>query len=266
MWYLFMKAMEEKETQKHGIVCLYYQSGFVIGEKFHLEFYYKSSIIQKGLPLMIRGFHFCYDSEIFRPIMSAMQLAIGNQNRLRFRSHYGTSCFVCPSFRIYCLSSFGSPLFVVLGSPMEVQYSIQSFGISDGLVPIGKNGELSFEHFQNFLATEIERERSEEARQGGKIFCPTSLDVLLGRGRHPQEHEGNRNLAKIVENHAKVYRTTRKHDKRGVHILVVKTIQAQGGRFLKRADTLGEGWVEVDDHTAIDKVRNRFRKASTDEF
>lgn len=147
---------------------------------------------------------------------------------------------------------------------MEVQYALQSFGIPEDLLPIGRHGELCSDGFHANLAAAVEKERAEAVAQPGRIFSPTPLDVLLGRGRHPQEHEGNRNLAKIVEGHATTYRQTPKHEKRRAHMLVVKTIHAQGGRFLKRADEVGNGWVEVDAHTAVDKVRNRFREAGPD--
>lgn len=84
-----MKLAEDPSNMKHGIVLIYYLSStFAIGN-LQVDFYYKTSMIQKAVPFLAKGFHFCYDQEFFRPIMSAMQVAIGNQMRLRFRAHHG---------------------------------------------------------------------------------------------------------------------------------------------------------------------------------
>jgi len=234
MWYIFMKTTEDPSTKKNGMVCVYYLSSALSNDNHHVDFYYKSSLVQKGVPFLVKGFHFCYDNEIFRPIMSAMQLAIGNQMRLRFRSHYG--------------------------STIEIQYSLQTFGIPGALLPLGRDGNMITERFGDYLAKVIQKETEEEAQNRGKILCPTSVDVLLGRGRHPQEHVGNFNLANLVDAHIGTYASIRRQDKKGLHVSIVQSIQAQGGRFLKRGPR-GEGWEVVGNEIAIDKVRNRFREA-----
>ncbi|CAJ1937027.1 unnamed protein product [Cylindrotheca closterium] len=234
MWYIFMKTMEEHSTRKKGMVCVYFLSSTLANDNRSIDFYLKGSMVQKSIPFHVKGFHFCYDHEIFRPIMSALQLAIGNHMRLRFRSHYG--------------------------STVEINYSLQTFGISGSLFPIAKHGNLSLDKFRNYLATVIQQEREEELKNGGKILCPTSVDVLLGRGRHPQEHLGNLNLAELVDAHTGTYASMPSQDKRTLNCFIVQTVQGQGGRFLKRGPR-GEGWEVVGDEVAIDKVRNRFREA-----
>mmetsp|Transcript_20305 Transcript_20305/g.49792 ORF Transcript_20305/g.49792 Transcript_20305/m.49792 type:complete len:465 (-) Transcript_20305:357-1751(-) len=238
MWYIFMRMAEEPSSKKYGMVLVYYLSSTLSNDNRHIEFYYRSNLIVKGVPFVVKGNHFCFDNEIFRPIMSAMQLAIGKEMRLRFRSHFG--------------------------STIEIQYSLQTFGISGALLHLGKNGNLIAEKFREYFATIIKKEREEEMQNGNRILCPTSVDVLLGRGRHPQEHVGNLNLANLVDAHIGTYASIQRQDKKGLHASVVQSVKSQGGRFLKRG-LRGEGWEVVGDETAIDKVRNRFREAISHE-
>lgn len=151
-----------------------------------------------------------------------------------------------------------------VGSSIEVKYSLQTFGISGALFPLEKNGTLSLEKFRDYMATVLQKERDEEAQNKGKILCPTGVDVLLGRGRHPQEHVGNLKLAELVDAHTDTYPSIPKQGKKLLHVSIVRAVQAQGGRFLKRGPP-GEGWEIVGDDVAIDKVRNRFREAISKE-
>ena len=145
---------------------------------------------------------------------------------------------------------------------MEVQYKLQSFGISHEVLPIQlRDGFISLDYFQNYLKNEICQEEIQRAKDSGRIFHPLTADVLLGRGRHPQEHQGNVYLTNLVEDQKEVYKASRKNEKKPYHILLVKTIQENGGRFLKRSSEFGGGWVEVDDDVARGKVRNKFREA-----
>lgn len=150
-----------------------------------------------------------------------------------------------------------------IGSPMEVQYKLQSFGISHEVLPIQRDGFISLDYFQNYLKNEIRQEEIQSVRDFGMIFHPLTVDVLLGRGRHPQEHQGNLYLTKLVEDQKEVYKASRKNEKKPYHILLVKTVQENGGRFLKRSSALGGGWIEVDDDVARGKVRNKFREAGS---
>ncbi|CAJ1937025.1 unnamed protein product [Cylindrotheca closterium] len=238
LWYILSKIVADKSTRKKGLVFLYYVSSALSNDNGHIDMYLKASSVQKALPLVVKGFHFCYEHEIFRPIMSAMQMVIGNRMRLRFRSHYG--------------------------STVEINYSLQTFGIPGSIFPFERNGKLSLDKFRNYLTTVIQQEGEEEVKNGDTIFCPTSVDVLLGRGRHPQEHLGNLNLAELVDAHTGTYASIPKKGKKELHMSIVRSVQGQGGRFLKRGPR-GEGWEVVGDEVAIDKVRNRFREAISKE-
>ena len=144
---------------------------------------------------------------------------------------------------------------------LEVNYKLQSFGILNEMLPIDNDGNISLDYFQAYLRDQIDKEQMQKELEYGKIFHPRATDILMGRGRHQQEHQGNLYLTKLVEDHKEMYKSSRKNDKKHYPILLVKTIQENGGRFLKRSTILGEGWTVVDDDVALGKVRNKFREA-----
>jgi len=89
------------------------------------------------------------------------------------------------------------------------------------------------------------------------ILKPTSEDVLLGgRGNHKDENPGNVRLRTLVASYTTRYNDSCKFEKTVQAQILVRTVKEGGGRFLKR---VGDGWVEVDDAVARDKVAHSFR-------
>jgi hypothetical protein len=93
VWYLAMAAVEDDEdVQKKGVVEVFFANdalGKRNGITEHLTMGLSALLC---LPIRFVGIHFCYDSAIFKPIVQLAQMAFGAGNRLRFRSHFGTSC------------------------------------------------------------------------------------------------------------------------------------------------------------------------------
>ena len=77
--------------------------------------------------------------------------------------------------------------------------------------------------------------KNEEKNWGGRIMHPLSKDVLMGRGWHQQEHPGNLELARIVDENRAEYKAARKLHKTNLNWTIVETIRASGGRFLERS-------------------------------
>ena len=110
-------------------------------------------------------------------------------------------------------------------------------------------------------SNDSDRKKSSSARQ------VTSLgpnDVLMGRGAVQTEYEGNRRLRKLVMEHQDAYSRSKKHkEKQQIVWAIVGTMQAQGGRFLRRVEQSGrmispeeETWEVIDDGKLIvDKVK-----------
>jgi hypothetical protein len=103
-------------------------------------------------------------------------------------------------------------------------------------------------------------------------------DVLLGRGRPLQKHEGNLRLRQLISDRIEEYERSNKHKKTEIAEKIVQNIYEGGGRFLKQATPLDKGtttatknnsttenyttyslWEEIDDHTARLKVSYTFR-------
>jgi hypothetical protein len=105
----------------------------------------------------------------------------------------------------------------------------------------------------------------------GQLHVPHTLllvteagpfDVLLGRGRGTQQHEGNQRFQAIINENKDLYNSFRSRDKKTSTtkdiVNLIKTSGEEIGRFLK-FDTNSRGWVEVDDEVARVKVAQALR-------
>jgi hypothetical protein len=89
------------------------------------------------------------------------------------------------------------------------------------------------------------------------IESPRKIDVLFGRGKKSQDHHGNQRMREISEKHKSTYFNIKRYEKQKLVEAVFKKIQEGGTRFLKRAD--GDGWVQVRDNMALEKVSHCLR-------
>jgi hypothetical protein len=88
------------------------------------------------------------------------------------------------------------------------------------------------------------------------------LDVLLGRGRGTQQHEGNQRFQAIINENKDMYNSFQSRDKKTSTtrdiVNLIKTSGEEIGRFLKFDSTIRR-WVEVDDEVARVKVAQALR-------
>jgi hypothetical protein len=93
------------------------------------------------------------------------------------------------------------------------------------------------------------------------IHFPSVTDILLGRGFCYQNFPGNLYFMTVIEMHKKSYEDAGLdlQKKRAISIEVVKMTHESGARFLYRADMEEDGWLQVDDRTAREKVCMAFR-------
>lgn len=91
-------------------------------------------------------------------------------------------------------------------------------------------------------------------------------DIVFGRGKWCQRHQGNQRMRKITEKYKIMYHTMSRKEKRALVDKVFEELVEGGNRFLKKLD--GEQtWVVVDDPIALQKVchtlrcRKNFKKA-----
>jgi hypothetical protein len=154
------------------------------------------------------------------------------------------------------------------GSPTEVLYSLQTFGIVPDNMPINSStGAIKRRTWVKWISMRGAFEAARAARMGpnsnGVISfteCPTHNDVLLGRGRPIIVHRGNMTMRQAVQCRLERFSNTRSTDEKAAIVweLVQETYQA-GGRFLKEDPGKAGWWVEVDREAAKSKVAIQFR-------
>ena len=148
---------------------------------------------------------------------------------------------------------------------MEVFYKLMTFGIPSGIMPVDMQGKLNVERFHQEVEStrrwEEERERVRHAGNFAKnqLDYPTTLDVLLGRGRPYQKFPGNLQLSNMIDARQAVYQAaTQQLEKTAISNGILVAIKEMGARLLKRSDC-GQYWVEVSDLVAREKVSHGFR-------
>jgi hypothetical protein len=233
-FYEIMNALEDVETQKKGLVCIYYN--------FHYPSNMEAELTVKGLkfvqtiPWRTAALHFCSTDLLAGACVSLVRFVMGRAGRLRFRAHHG--------------------------SALEIQYSLMTFGIPTKGFPIHNGGEPRLEEYHQQLEKRRAQESGfkDEERLDSRIYCPSPLDVLCGRGKPFQEHAGNVCLAELIEKHQDVYRTTKRGAKSQVSKDILQKVREYDGRFLKKKE--GEDtWKVVEYDEAREKVSQGFRNA-----
>jgi hypothetical protein len=96
------------------------------------------------------------------------------------------------------------------------------------------------------------------ASSSDRIDYPSSLDVLLGRGRPYFTHPGNARLAGFISQHRSRYQKLPRMEKTRLANDIVKSVKDSRGRFLKK-DEIEHGWGEVSDDVAREKVSHMMR-------
>lgn len=92
------------------------------------------------------------------------------------------------------------------------------------------------------------------------IKTPNVHDVLLGRGKPFQNHEGNQSMLQIVDMFRKRYHESERAFKHEIIEEVLDIIKSKGGRFLERIDDFEKSyWSEVPHRMSYRKVGHAFR-------
>eukprot|EP00980_Cylindrotheca_fusiformis_P010966 scaffold2512_cov120-Cylindrotheca_fusiformis.AAC.7 len=85
-------------------------------------------------------------------------------------------------------------------------------------------------------------------------------DILFGRGKRFQDHDGNKRMREIVEKYKEEYHLLNRRHKRSLVEKVYREIVEGGARFLtKLATTTEDCFVLVDGEVALQKVNNTLR-------
>ena len=91
MWYQLMAAIESDEAvQRKGFVTVSYNVGCRKMDSSFYENLKRVGLLMEAIPSRNCGLHFCYDNPQLRPLALLIQSTVNRENRLRFRTHYGT--------------------------------------------------------------------------------------------------------------------------------------------------------------------------------
>lgn len=196
--------------------------------------------VEKSLPARIAGMHYCYTDEKLRPYVLGAIAFSTRLDRYRKRQH--------------------------LGTPKEIEFELQTFGIPTHALPVKRDGSASTDFFLKWLERQRVKEEKEtglptmaigeQEDSAGVIKTPGRFDVLLGRAGPCREHTGTRRAALLCEMYFDIYEKATKFQKTDVSEKILAIIRESGGRFLKRTSS---GWIRADDMEARNKISHFFR-------
>eukprot|EP00980_Cylindrotheca_fusiformis_P005720 scaffold1192_cov58-Cylindrotheca_fusiformis.AAC.14 len=170
-----------------------------------------------------------------------------------------------------------------VGSDMEIQYTLQSHGISLSTCPVDSSGEFRQTMLNTWYEHHLERMKStglcvdqlvysipsantartgmesEEKRRLYSTVDVRATDVLLGRGRGFQDHPGNIRFRNALQEYRHAYDTAPKWQKRRIAVELRRMLAVDGVRFLEQVD--GTKWVESDVKAVEAKIGQLFRSA-----
>jgi hypothetical protein len=262
-WYLLMAASEDEETQKKGMVRVL----TVIGNKhpFNLKAAGKVAAVVNVLPIRWTGIHFCVDNEATANALSLWTILMTPSERVRYRIHVGkfkSGLYLSPRLfcRIILFCSLPTPAGCTVGSHLDVQYNLMTFGIPMAMFPVTSDGKFPLDNHKIWLARRLKLETMKHAiisdDEGERVVVPSTLDILMGRHWEAQCHQGNFRFRNTVAKHGDAYENARKREKKQIAQGVVEELKTSGSRFL-RSD--GSGYVVVEDAVAREKVSSAFR-------
>lgn len=238
-WYIVMSTLEEnEEIQKRGVVQVFNLTGeWITPPSKVVATAQPSRHIVNDWPFRSCGFHLCYDNALLQSLITGISHFLVKELRIRERTHFG--------------------------SPIEIQYSLMTFGmdLADAFEP-GK-GNMSREYIDRYLAerSAIEQEwkKQEQAfRDVNRDFVdyPISNDVLMGRG-FATSWIGNQRLQSYVQSYSGRYTDDQSRiDKTMMQIKIVQHVQVEDGRFI---EPTVNGWAVVPDQVAKQKVGQMLR-------
>lgn len=112
---------------------------------------------------------------------------------------------------------------------------------------------------ENTAATITVEKKEKETVPLGKTFTPTDHDVLMGRGKRAQFHEGNNKMRLLLEEGLPNYTKTSRERRRRAVLAVVDAVTNSGGRFLKKSSNDSWEILPSDSPEIKQKIYHDFR-------
>mmetsp|Transcript_20135 Transcript_20135/g.56057 ORF Transcript_20135/g.56057 Transcript_20135/m.56057 type:complete len:239 (+) Transcript_20135:268-984(+) len=237
MFYTAMSGLQEltPAEQRRGVVTIGDLNKTNDKDSVFWDFLIRALGLAKALPIKIAASHVCRDSPHLKSAVSAIQVTMGSPVRVRFRHHSG--------------------------SDLESMYALGTYGIGADIHPLKKNGELHRERFDALVRNREAKEREVAMLSNNRDeIVPTGHDVLLGRGKPFQCHEGNIRMAEHIKILRSRYTSSSQEEKtRIAKEEVIDELSLAGTRFLKRGDD-EISWVLASEDEALEKARQALRR------
>ena len=235
LWYISMASARDEESQKKGYIWLIMN---LCDFKAPMDVYRGVGTLQSAVPHRLAAGHFCYDDPTLQPYVAGFHLFVGEEDRIRIRTHFGTRD--------------------------EIDLALQAFGIPANAIPIDRKGKCNITDHLEWLDQTKNQEikiKAATLRQAIKESkAPLHrFDVLFGKSGMAREHPGTLRALHLVQMHFVDYEKLGKYQKTDVADTIISIIHESGGRFLKQD---GKGcWLQVSDVEARKKVAHWFRHA-----
>lgn len=223
-----------EEKQKKGIIFIY----FGIGQSRQYGGGRVQMVAQglKGSSMRIAAIHACYDNPLLHSVMSLGAYALESRTLIRFKCHYG--------------------------SAWECIYSLMTYGIPLGTLPLKPDGSVDLKQEIHFVSTVKDlldvRSGTPDSAESDHILEPSPMDVLVGRGQAGTKSLGNQRLKKLLEEYHARYEAGSRFDKIVIGQTIFSKLKESGSRFLTRSKEMG-GWEIVCEASAKDTISHGFR-------
>ena len=141
---------------------------------------------------------------------------------------------------------------------MECLNNLLTFGIPKSALPFTASGDVDPSYIRDWIRIQVKNEA--KAPLSSRVIVPGNRDVLMGRGKRVLESPGNVHFRYLLQLHRNQYEAVSKFEKTLVIEVILQKIRESGGRFLTQGD---DGWTEVDDDLARNKIGHAFRNLRT---
>eukprot|EP00934_Nitzschia_sp_Nitz4_P006624 Nitzschia sp. Nitz4//scaffold36_size144017//28036//29659//NITZ4_003069-RA/size144017-snap-gene-0.205-mRNA-1//-1//CDS//3329549405//6614//frame0 len=227
VWYLSMKALEDEATQINGVVWVV----ILNRDAFRISTQELYCIQRLDMVLPYRNVvgHVCYSDPELRPYVTGCQLFSPEEERYRFRVHFGTRD--------------------------EIIFELLTFGIPEECYKMRANGTHDCSDHLQWLALQKAQEEKDTTVET-HIIIPNRIDVLFGKTAMAKQHPGTLRALHLVESHYESYEQLEKFDKAQVTEKILHCIRSAGGRFLRQDNG---AWVIVSEGDARKKIAHWFR-------
>ena len=218
-----------------------------------------------SMPVRLNALHVCFDDPRIRTLFTLLTSVIEGKLLCRLQSHFGTD--------------------------LECMYSMLSFGIPPGTLPIDGDGSVITRDHEEWmrqaeaLCPQVENRANRsldfmaEDLDENLLFdnfellddlsdeftaiandSPSPGDVLMGRGKHGKNWPGNLKLKKVVELRWDAYRGSNREGKVRISQAIYEEFVASGSRFLvPKKDPQLEGWVDMPRKEVCVRISHLFR-------